>query len=318
MARSRENLDLALTTLLAGFGVMGILIVIGMAFTVRWSVGRGLVPLGRIARETSNIESTSLSHRFPVEDLPQELVPICKRLNELLGRLESAFQRERRFNADVAHELRTPLAELRTLAEVALNRTGDSQNTEETRACFADVLDIALQMEMMVTTLLSLVRCETGRRAVNRESLDISALIKETVPSFREEARKRNVSFEINLPEKAVVTSDRFLLSAILKNLFSNAVGHAPEKGSVCCEVTDNGGGYSLSLRNSNLDLEQEDLEHILEPFWQKDRSRTDTTRNGLGLSLVATYAELLGLKLLLSLPEPEQFEVTFKLPSPP
>jgi len=316
LARSRESLDFALTALVAGFGGMWGLLVIGLIVTVGWSVKRGLSPLVRIARDADSIGSANLSHRFPIEPLPHELVPIGRRLNELLGRIEAAFLRERRFSADVAHELRTPLAELHTLAEVALRMEPDPSNIGTYCEYLGDVLDIAKQMESMVTVLLSLVRCDADRGKIKPEAVDLPDLVRKAVGPFQGEARDRELSLELNLPAAAVATSDRSLLSSILTNLFANAVSHTPRGGNIRCDIAVREDRFLLSLVNTDDQLEPADLEHLFEPFWQKDSSRSTIARNGLGLSLVAAYAELLGLNLSCSLPKKGFFMVSLTLPA--
>lgn len=316
MARSREDLDNTLITLLLGYITLGFLLISGIVLIVRWSVGKGLLPLDRIARETAGIESSDLTHRFPLEGLPDELVPICRRLNELLDRLESAFRRERRFNADIAHELRTPIAELHALAEVALRKDANPEYFDASQTYFRDVLDIAAQMEKLVTTLLALVRSEAHRQTVERKPVDLIDSIKHAWRPYQEEASKRNIAFELNVPARAEIDSDKALLSAILANLFSNAVIHTPDGGSVVCEVAGNEKGLLFSLKNTNDQLEPDDLDRLFEPLWKKDLSRTDTESNGLGLSLVAAYAGLLDLELRAALPEPDLFEISFLVPS--
>jgi len=115
----------------------------------------------------------------------------------------------------------------------------------------------------------------------------------------------------LNLPDKAIINSDKTLLAAILKNLFSNAVIHTPDGGVVCCEIKTKESGFDFSLKNTNNQLVPEDLENLFEPFWMKDLSRTDSMSNGLGLSLVAAYAELLGLELKTNLDEIDLFEIS-------
>jgi signal transduction histidine kinase len=316
LARSREGLDNTLITLLIGYVMMGLLLVPGIIMIVRWSVGRGLRPLEHIAGETAGIESSNLAYRFSMVGLPDELVPIGGRLNELLGRLESAFNRERRFNADIAHELRTPIAELRTLAEVALKKVSGPDYYDGSKSCFKDALDISIQMEKLVKTLLALVRCENGRQTVEKESMDLSGVIRATCRPFQETAKIRNISFEIMMPEQAMIHSDNIILSALLGNLFSNAVIHTPDGRSIRCEVKAQDSGFRFSLRNTSDHLLPDDLDHVFEPLWKKDPSRTDTESNGLGLSLVAAYAGLLDLKIVPSLPEPNLFEISFLIAS--
>jgi signal transduction histidine kinase len=310
IARSREELDRALMTLGTGFVLLGLLLTAALVFTVRWSVGRGLAPLDRIALEASGIDPADLSHRFSLDSVPRELEPVCRRFNGLLERLETAFLRERRFNANVAHELRTPLAELRILAEVSLKSKNDSSPVESSRAAFLDVLDIAGHMEKMITTLLAIVRSEAGRLTVRRAPVDLVALVADAAPAWQEKARTEKIFLELKHPDKAVVTSDRTLLSATLANLMSNALTYTPEGGAVLCAVEENSDGYSLVVNNTDASLSPDDLERMTEPFWQKDPSRTDTDRTGLGLSLAAAYAGILGVEIGLALPRAGRFEV--------
>ncbi|MHC4944344.1 MAG: ATP-binding protein [Planctomycetota bacterium] len=317
MARSREGLDATLATLLVGYIITGLLLIIGVTLIVRASVGKGMRPLERIAQETAAIESNDLSHRFPLSELPAELVPISERLNELLERLESAFIRERRFNADIAHELRTPIAELRTLAEVALKKQSDPEYFEASQSYFQDALAISVQMEKLVTTLLALVRSKADRRTLEMESLDMSDLIENACRPLEPEMKKRGIAFETSLPDKAVIVSDKTLLSAILANLLSNAVGHTPDEGSIRCEVRTQEKGFLFRLENTNDQLTPDDLDRIFDPLWKKDASRCVMESNGLGLSLVSAYAGLLDLDLKAALPNPETFEITILFPAP-
>ena len=120
------------------------IVVVGMLVVVRLIVRRGLAPLASVADRTVHIDASSLGQRFDTESLPTELLPIGHRLNDLLTRLECSFDQERRFTADAAHELRTPIAELRSLAEVALKWP---EGNETTTQAFRDALDIARRME---------------------------------------------------------------------------------------------------------------------------------------------------------------------------
>jgi len=317
IAGSREKLDDTLITLLVGYIITGIVLIAGIIMIVPWSAIRGLKPLDRIATETAGIETTNLTYRFPIEGLPDELLPISNRLNELLDRLGAAFLRERRFNADIAHELRTPIAELRILAEVSLKRAPDEEYYDVSQKRFKDVVDIARQMEKLVTTLLAIARCESSSKTLELESIDLIELIKRTCLLYQEEGAKRNIAFEIKLPDAAFATSDKTVLSAVLTNLFSNALVHTPNGGSVCCNVDAAGDGFLFKLTNTNNQLVPEDIDHLFEPLWKKDKSRTDSESNGLGLSLVAAYTGILGMKLKAELPKNDLFEITLSIDNP-
>jgi two-component system sensor histidine kinase QseC len=166
-----SELDRMLNRLAAALGIIGTsMLGLTIAFVLRIS-SRGLAPLEAVAQRASHIDEHTLDQRFP-NDIPIELRSICERLNDLLSRLQSAFARERRFSADVAHELRTPIAELRAIAEVALKwPTPDP----EVVGAFQDVVAAAGQMQGIVDGLLAIARCEGGREPVAVESMRVSS-----------------------------------------------------------------------------------------------------------------------------------------------
>ncbi len=120
VASDRRRLDKTLAMLGLLLAASGLLLLVATAFVVPRVLNRELAPLNLLANQAAHITASSLATRFPTETLPGELMPISSRLNDLLERLEQSFERERRFSADLAHELRTPIAELRILAEFAL------------------------------------------------------------------------------------------------------------------------------------------------------------------------------------------------------
>ena len=173
--RQSGNLLSALAAvLLAG----GLLIPLGGTLLVLGAVNSSLRPLGSLADEVRTLGPDSLERRFNAESAPIELVPIHLRLNELLARLQAAFERERRFTSDVSHELRTPLAEARTAVEMAARWPGDQ--TLHEAAC-QDALGAIDQMQGLVSTLLFLARAETGTVSLQTQPLDLGELTVELI-----------------------------------------------------------------------------------------------------------------------------------------
>ena len=316
MARSRAPLDHTLAILISGVLLMGIALPMGATLLAVGVVHRGLRPLNRIASEAAAIGADRLSHRFPTEQMPEELHPICERLNELLERLEAAFRRERRFSADVAHELRTPIAELRTLAEVALVDEAGGQDSQDRTQYFRDVVDVAAQMEHLVTKLLTLSRCDAGLQSVDLRAVDIVGLVRDTWRPYAAMAEDRQLDVEFRAPGPAYVRTDSALLAGILGNLFANAVAYTPESGTIELTVFNRNGACELALRNSNRQLAAADLIHLSEPFWRKDASRSDPAHAGLGLSLVSAYARLLHVDVRTEMPSPDMFQVVLRIPA--
>ena len=297
VARGRRSLDQAVASVGRGLALPGLLLLLGVPLVVAQAVRRGLRPLDRMAERAAGIDAGSLDTRFPVAGLPAELHPIATRLNDLLERLSAAFDRERRFSADVAHELRTPIAELRAVAEVALQAPESGEAARQ----FQDVLGATLQMDALVSTLLTLARCEAGRQPVARETLDLSRILEDAWAPLAEKARGKALVVKSSAPQ-TFVSSDRLMLGSILGNLLANAVEYTPAGGALDWEIAGGEGGVDVVIANSNPGLSREELAHAFEPFWRKDAARSDGRHGGLGLSLVAAFARLIGAEVRLEI----------------
>lgn len=259
-------------------------------------IRRALQPLARLAGEVSGIHAAELSARFPIDGLPAELRPISERLNELLARLESAFERERAFSANAAHELRTPVAELRTLAEVALKWP---ESNAETLQAFGDARAIAEQMEGIVTGFSTIARCESGAEPVQREPVALEPLLQKAWRPFAGPAASKALTLRMNIPDSVVVESDPALLGIIFANLFSNAVEYAPTGGEILVSSTVTGDATTtLRVANTVADLTEADVAHVFDRFWRKTAARTSQNRTGLGLSICRALAGVLGVSL--------------------
>jgi two-component system sensor histidine kinase QseC len=312
LARDRVELDRTLRVLASSLLGAGMVLALGAAGLVGWAVRRGLRPLRGVADRAAAINADTLDERFPADELPAELVPIASRLNDLLARLQESFRRERRFTADVAHELRTPIAELRAMAEVALKWPEDATAASGQQQAL-DTLAIARQMESVVATLLSLARCHAGALAASvRPDVEVCRLVRDAWQGLDSTIAARRLRLEVRLPGTVEILTDPALLSAIFANLFSNAVRYAPTGGAISCTITPLArGGFGMTLENTTDDLRPDDLPHLFEPFWRKEAARTDGSHCGLGLTLVSAYASLLGLSVEADLPAASRFRIT-------
>ena len=149
---------------------MGVIAAGGAVLLVGTALNRGLKPLRDLERQTDAIDATTLDARFDPTDAPVELRPVYERLNDLIHRLETGFDRERRFSSDLAHEMRTPVAELKMLSEVALKWPDQAG-----AGTHAETLDIARQLESMIESLLALARWESGEVSLQKETVDLAA-----------------------------------------------------------------------------------------------------------------------------------------------
>ena len=295
VARHRAELDQRLSLLGAALLLVGATICGGTVLVVAVAVRRGLRPLAKLAEHAAAIDASSLQLRFPTDAMPAELLPIGRRLNDLLSRLEASFARERRFSADVAHELRTPITELRSMAEVALKWPDDVAGT--TRAV-EDALAIAVQMESIATRLLALARCEAGKQPMAREIFDLRHLLQERWRPLAPRADARRLEVAIEIPEELLLETDRAMLAMILDNILANAVEHTPPGGSVRVRVGSADDQFVTAVANTADGLGPDDLPHLFDRFWRKDTARSGSDHCGLGLSLAKAFADRLGLTL--------------------
>jgi two-component system sensor histidine kinase QseC len=293
VAAGRRQLAETVANLQVVFASCGAGLLALTAVVVPWVLRRGLRPLDAMAERATQINASSLGQRFDLEATPAELQAIGGRLNDLLARLEEAFERERRFGSDLAHELRTPLAELRSMAEVAIK-------WPQERAPGVDqaVLDIALQMEGLVARLLTLARAEQGRAILAAETVVLLPVVRALVATHSTRIAARRLGVEIDIPVTSAIETDPVLLRSILSNLIENAVAYSPPDGVVRIRFESDADGFSVEIENMAGDLQPEDLPRMFDRFWRKDSSRTGAGHSGLGLALSRTFAELLGLQL--------------------
>lgn len=212
-------------------------------------------------------------------------MPVAESLNDWLGRLEASFERERRFSSHAAHELRTPLAELKSIAEL-----GATWPEEATTGRCAEMVTVANELEALLDKLSLLARADAGRQPVQREAVDLAATIATAVSRLEGKAEQRGIRFDTRVEGGEFVT-DPVLWGTILQNLLGNAVSHAPEGSTVKVDASSR----RLAVTNPAPELEPADLEHLFERFWRKDESHNGDDHSGLGMSIVRACTTLLG-----------------------
>ena len=307
-ARERESLDRMLLTI--GITISTImLLVLGISgLIVRALVGKGLTPLSSLAQQVGKIDESSLGSRITHEgEQSVEIAPIESQVNHLIERLQSAFEREKRFSSNVAHELRTPLTELKTLAEVGQLAPDERDQVIE---FFKDVNDISRQMENIVITLLELARSDAGLLQADPEDFlldDYCSLIwQQAIDGQGNERVLIN-----NIPDDLVVNTDREKLGMILGNLFTNAVSYSPTNAEVRIDVEIRYDKVAIMVKNTATNLRPEDILHMKDRFWRKQKANVTAGHSGLGLSLVEALANIMNLNVNLQLDDNKDFLVT-------
>lgn len=277
-------------------------------------VQNSLRPLNSIASEIATITEDNLTTRIAGEDVPAEIVPIRNRLNELMSRLEASFSRERQFNADVAHELRTPLAGIRSTIEVTLTRT---RNPAEYQEALSNCLEISKNMQSMVGNLLALARPDARQINHPPELVKIAQLVDSCWNSCSDKALNRKISFDNQIDSETTLKTDRQNLSIILSNVMDNAVEYDDEGGRIWASARPKDKDVEISISNSGCHLTAEQVSHVFEAFWRADSSRTAVGIHcGLGLALVQRLTKILGGRVIAQLQPPGIFTIQITLPS--
>ena len=280
-----------LAVLLWTGGPVLLVIVSGLAWVLS---GAALRPVERMRRETAEILEGDLAKRLQVPATGDEISSLATTLNEMLARLERAFERERRFVDDASHELRTPLGILKTELELALRR---ARTAEELQAALASAAEESERLNRLAENLLVLARSEKGRLPLKRSRVSASALVDATIAHFEGRAREQGVAIDVSVSPGLKVEVDELRIQQALGNLIANALAHTPHGGRVRVAAGANGAeALVLSVADSGCGFPDAFIDKAFDPFTRADtgRSRRDGGA-GLGLAIVKGVAEAHG-----------------------
>ncbi len=256
-----------------------------IAGALGWVVaGRVLAPLRTMTTATRHMSEVSLHERLAMEGPRDELRQLADTIDGLLGRLEGAFDAQRRFVANASHELRTPLTTARALLEMVLS---DPRATLDTyRTTCRQVLEESAQQEQLIDALLALAHGQRGIDA--REPIDLAAVASHVVEAHEGQAAARGVDLELST-EPASLSGERRLIERLVSNLVDNAICHNTPGGSARIAVRGNGDGVNLAVANTGPLVPAEEIDRLLQPF---QRLAGDRARHGEGLGLGLSIVE--------------------------
>ncbi len=309
VARETRDVDDALAylrLLLVGVGAAAVVLSLAILAGV---VRSGLRPVDDLADRIADLGEDDLATRIDVPNAPAELTPVVDRLNELLDRLNQAFAQQKALTADVAHELRTPLAGLQSTLEVALSRERDSAAY---RSSMADCLEICRQTQRMVDSLLCLASIDAGQATVHAESVCLQDVLQECWRPLADQARARGLNVDWRVDENLALDTDRDKLRLVLANVLDNAVSYAADGGRIeIAAASPQDGTVEVSVSNTGSSLSDQEIEHVFERFWRADEARAATgVHCGLGLSLCKQLMHLLGGSISAESASEESFRI--------
>ena len=267
-----------------------------------------------MAATARRISSTNLRERILPDGYPFELASLAGTFNQMLDRLEDSFERISRFSADIAHDLRTPVNNIRGEAEVGLAR---GRTITEYREVIESCLEEAVRLSDLIGDLLFLARAESPLAHVRRESVNIVELLDGMREYYEASAAEAGVSLTTS-PNRAPVIAqlDRTLVQRAVSNLVSNAVAHTPPGGSVVLAASSEDLAVHIEVRDTGVGIPSEALPKVFDRFFRLDSSRSQASGGtGLGLAIVQSIMLLHGGKVEIASQLGQGTRVTLHMP---
>lgn len=279
---------------LAGFGwalvILTPLVLLVAATGGGWMSKRALQPVDRIIESARSIGEQSLAQRLPVPATNDELQRLSETLNQMLARIEGAFRRIVEFTADASHELRTPVALIRTSAELALRKPREAPDY---RQALEEVHSETLRTTDLIENLLTLARADAGKAALDQRQIDLVPIVREASMQAEKLARAKNIEFRAELPGVPLCTiGDEGALRRLLLIVIDNAVKYTKE-GQVTVRLLSSDGVSQVQVSDTGVGIASGDLPRIFERFYRADQSRSrDSGGAGLGLAIAKWIVE--------------------------
>ncbi|MXN77709.1 heavy metal sensor histidine kinase [Burkholderia sp. 4701] len=264
----------------------GAVLVCGLGHAV---TRRGLLPVRDIGRQASRIEARNLDERLDIRGGPVELHELALSVNRMLDRLERSFERLSRFSSDLAHDMRTPLANIISASQITLSR---ARSAEEYEALIDSNIEECERLQRMIDSMLFLARTDNAQQHLTLAALDAADELQRLASYFQGLAEDAGVRIVVR--GHASVHADAPLFRRAVSNLVSNALQHAHRGSTIELAVSVDAGHSIVSVANQGAVIAPDQLDRIFERFYRVDASRHGSARNaGLGLAIVKSIMAL-------------------------
>ena len=296
-------------TLIIGLAVVTFLAIIAGGFLVKLA----LSPVEAIRASAEKISYGNVSQRLSEINTGDAIEHLSKTLNQMLDRLDHAYQNASRFSSDASHELRTPLAIIRSDLETLQK---DKSLNFETHDRLGSILEEIERLSAIVESLLSIARLEAGEAKAKNEVINLSELVQSTIEQMQLLADEKNISVAINASSPVLIGGDVARIRQVIVNLFDNAVKYTPQFGKVVVSVFAEAGAAVLVLKDNGVGISADALPYIFERFYRADKVRSSTSQGtGLGLYIVRTICQAHGGVIDVQSIEGQGTQVKIELP---
>jgi len=267
------------------------LLVLLASFLGYWLSGKALAPVNLIIESAERVGVHNLSRRLEVPRAKDELRRLTEHLNAMLDRIETSVKRITRFTADASHDLRTPLALIRTSAELVLRRP---RSEPEYREALARILATSEETTELIEQLLMLARADANAAQLKLEPTNLQAVLRRVAQKCRVLASGKGLAFSESIPPRhALLMANEPALERLLMCVVDNAVKYTPAGGHLSLALFLVNGQAVIQLQDTGIGIAEKDLPHVFERFYRADQVRSRETRgSGLGLSIARWIAE--------------------------
>ncbi len=254
-----------------------------------WAARLGLLPLERISQDAQQIDAANRAQRLDTSALPTELSDLGRSFNGALDRLDAAYQKLEAFNADVTHELRTPLANLIGQTQVALSRERSAAELEETLQSNLEELE---RLRTIIADMLFLARADQGEKAMSLAPASLGDEVQKTIEFLDLITDEAGVT--VRVEGAATAPIERSLLRRAITNLLHNAIRHTRPRDEIVVRLSQTASDASIAISNPGPEIPREHLGRIFDRFYRIDAARPNSGENhGLGLSIVKAVATM-------------------------
>jgi two-component system heavy metal sensor histidine kinase CusS len=281
--------------LLSGFlraSVFGLPLMLVAVAVGAWLIARtGLAPLRQFRRMAATIGASSLDRRVSEAGLPEELADLAREFNAMMERIDAGYRRLQEFSADLAHEIRTPIATLLGRHQVALSQQRTAAQLRE--VIEGDVEELE-RMSRLVADMLFIAQADDGGSVLQREEVDLAAEARRVADYLSMVAEEKGATVDVD--GQASVSADRLLVQRALTNILSNAVRHATPASAVRVRISQSKGSAEVRVTNRGDVIPSQQLERVFDRFYRLDASRARFSGGaGLGLAIVRSIMQAHG-----------------------
>lgn len=270
------------------------------------AIKRAVRPINALVNSLRARTGSDVTTQLKMDTDIVELDVLSNTFNELLQSVSESMEREKTFSSNLAHEIRTPIAEMQSLLEVNRQWPDDPALRDNLSA---DLLGSLKRMELLVINILAIGRGESGQLDISG-GYDLSKGIESYLLSQKKRVAQRGLTFVLNVDNACIAVKGSQQWPIILTNVLNNAIEYSPSGSEVEISLIQSNDEFQLSFANVTEDLEVDDIERVFDRLWRKDSSRTGEEHSGLGLSLVRTFCQILGYQLNAKVVEGNLFKI--------